>query len=158
LIGEGGHRLSPRSPAPGRRNLSARLDVVVAPSPAPRTSGGGGVIGAPDAGRRGAHPFFPDIARVQTQMINRVLTTIFGSQHERDVKKLVPLVQAINDLEPEIKALSDAELRGQTEELRRRLEAGETLDDILVPAFAVAREAAWRTLHMRPFDVQLMGG
>ena len=54
-------------------------------------------------------------------MINRVLTTIFGSQHERDVKKLLPLVQAINDLEPEIKALSDAELRGKTEEFKRRL-------------------------------------
>ena len=91
-------------------------------------------------------------------MINRVLTTIFGSQHERDVKKLVPLVQAINELEPEIKALSDADLRAKTEEFKRRLEAGETLDDLLVPAFAVAREAAWRTLHMRPFDVQLMGG
>ena len=91
-------------------------------------------------------------------MINRVLTTIFGSQHERDVKKLVPLVQAINELEPEIKALSDADLRGKTAEFKRRLEAGETLDDLLVPAFAVAREAAWRTLHMRPFDVQLMGG
>jgi len=91
-------------------------------------------------------------------MINRALTKIFGSQHERDVKKLLPLVQAINDLEAETKALSDAELRAKTEECKRRLEAGETLDDLLVPAFAVAREAAWRTLHMRPFDVQLMGG
>jgi preprotein translocase subunit SecA len=91
-------------------------------------------------------------------MINQVLTKIFGSQHERDVKKMLPLVGAINDLEPRIKALSDAELRGQTGELKQRLEAGEPLDDLLVPAFAAAREAAWRTLHMRPFDVQLMGG
>ncbi|HVT61769.1 MAG TPA: preprotein translocase subunit SecA [Thermoanaerobaculia bacterium] len=91
-------------------------------------------------------------------MINRLLTKVFGSQHERDVKKMLPTVAAINALEPETKALADAELCAKTGELRRRLAAGETLDDLLVPAFAVAREAAWRTLHMRPFDVQLMGG
>jgi preprotein translocase subunit SecA len=91
-------------------------------------------------------------------MINKALTKIFGSQHERDVKKMMPLVAAVNALEPEIKALSDEGLRGKTVELKARLEAGEALDDLLVPAFAVAREAAWRTLHMRPFDVQLMGG
>src|SRR5437588_301477 len=91
-------------------------------------------------------------------MINKALTKIFGSQHERDVKKMVPQVAAINAIEPEIKALSDEQLRGRTAELKARLAAGEELDDLLVPAFAVAREAAWRTLHMRPFDVQLMGG
>ncbi len=91
-------------------------------------------------------------------MINRILTTIFGSQHERDVKKLQPAVAAINEMEPQIKALSDEALRAKTEEFRRQLAEGKTLDDILVPAFAVAREAAWRTLGMRPFDVQLMGG
>ncbi|HJX26956.1 MAG TPA: preprotein translocase subunit SecA, partial [Thermoanaerobaculia bacterium] len=91
-------------------------------------------------------------------MINRLLTAIFGSQHERDVKKLQPLVAAINEMEPEIKALSDEALRAKTEEFRRQLADGTTLDDLLVPAFAVAREAAWRTLGMRPFDVQLMGG
>ncbi|HEV8580757.1 MAG TPA: preprotein translocase subunit SecA [Thermoanaerobaculia bacterium] len=91
-------------------------------------------------------------------MINTILTKIFGSAHEREVKKMLPIVAAINEMEPQIKSLSDAELRAKTVEFRSRLAAGETLDDILVPAFAVAREAAWRSVHMRPFDVQLMGG
>jgi preprotein translocase subunit SecA len=91
-------------------------------------------------------------------MINTILTKIFGSQHEREVKKMLPTVAAINEMEPQIKALSDEELRAKTAEFRSQLEAGATLDDILVPAFAVAREAAWRSVHMRPFDVQLMGG
>jgi preprotein translocase subunit SecA len=91
-------------------------------------------------------------------MINKVLTKIFGSQHEREVKKMLPMVAAVNQLEPEIKALSDEALRGKTIEFRRQLEGGASLDDILAPAFAVAREAAWRTVRMRPFDVQLMGG
>ncbi len=91
-------------------------------------------------------------------MINRVLTKIFGSQHERDVKRMLPLVAAINDLEPEIEALTDAELCGKTAEFREQFAQGATLDDLLVPAFAVAREAARRTVRMRPFDVQLMGG
>jgi preprotein translocase subunit SecA len=91
-------------------------------------------------------------------MINRILTKIFGSQHQRDVKKMLPVVTAINEMEPQIKALSDEQLRAKTVEFRQQLAAGSTLDDILVPAFAVAREAAWRTLKMRPFDVQLMGG
>jgi preprotein translocase subunit SecA len=91
-------------------------------------------------------------------MINQLLTKVFGSQHERDVKKMLPIVDAINALEPQIKALTDEQLRGKTVELREQLANGSTLDDLLVPAFAVAREAAWRTLHMRPYDVQLMGG
>jgi preprotein translocase subunit SecA len=91
-------------------------------------------------------------------MINTILTKIFGSQHEREVKRLLPIVAAINEMEPQIKALSDDELRAKTAEFRSQLEAGATLDDILVPAFAVAREGAWRAVHMRPFDVQLMGG
>src|SRR3954466_2544979 len=91
-------------------------------------------------------------------MINTILTKIFGSQHEREVKKLLPVVAAINELEAQIKPLSDAELRAKTAELKTQLDNGATLDDILIPAFAVAREAAWRSVHMRPFDVQLMGG
>ncbi len=91
-------------------------------------------------------------------MINHLLTKVFGSQHDRDVKKMLPLVAAINEVEPEIKALSDDGLRARTADMKRRIEAGEQLDELLVPAFAVAREAAWRTVHMRPFDVQLMGG
>src|SRR5436305_7655340 len=91
-------------------------------------------------------------------MINTILTKIFGSQHEREVKKLLPIVAAVNEMEPQIKALSDAELRAKTSEFKAKIEAGATTDDLLVPAFAVAREAAWRSVHMRPFDVQLMGG
>ncbi|HEX3126273.1 MAG TPA: preprotein translocase subunit SecA, partial [Thermoanaerobaculia bacterium] len=91
-------------------------------------------------------------------MINQLLTKVFGSQHERDVKKMLPIVAAINEIEPQIKALSDEQLRGRTAELREQIANGASLDDLLVPAFAVAREAAWRTLHMRPYDVQLMGG
>ena len=91
-------------------------------------------------------------------MINKVLTSIFGSQHEREVKKMQPQVAAINAMEPEIKALSDDGLRERTAELRRQHDNGASLDDLLVPAFAVAREAALRTVRMRPFDVQLMGG
>ncbi len=91
-------------------------------------------------------------------MFNQVLTKVFGSQHERDAKRMQPLVAAINDLEQEIKALSDEELRGRTGEFRERLDQGAELDDLLIPAFATAREAAWRAVQMRPFDVQLMGG
>ena len=91
-------------------------------------------------------------------MLSRALTKVFGSKHERDVKRLLPRVAAINALEPSIQALSDADLRGKTLEFRGRLAAGETLDDILPEAFAVAREAARRTVAMRPFDVQLIGG
>jgi preprotein translocase subunit SecA len=91
-------------------------------------------------------------------MINTILTKVFGSQHEREVKRLLPVVAAINEMEPQIKALSDDELRAKTAELKAQLAAGATTDDLLVPAFAVAREGAWRAVHMRPFDVQLMGG
>jgi preprotein translocase subunit SecA len=91
-------------------------------------------------------------------MINQVLTKVFGSQHERDVKRMQPKVVAINALEPGVKALSDEQLRAKTEELRARLGQGETLDDLLVEAFAVVREAAVRTVGMRHFDVQLIGG
>ncbi len=91
-------------------------------------------------------------------MISTVLTKVFGTQHERDIKRLLPQVEAINALEPEIKALDDEALRARTFEMKAEIESGKTLDDILVPAFAVAREAAWRVLHMRPYDVQLIGG
>ncbi|MFL6196884.1 MAG: preprotein translocase subunit SecA, partial [Thermoanaerobaculia bacterium] len=91
-------------------------------------------------------------------MINTILTKIFGSAHEREVKKMLPLVAAINEMEPRIKALSDDELRAKTADFKSQIANGASLDDILIPAFAVAREGAWRSVHMRPFDVQLMGG
>ena len=80
-------------------------------------------------------------------MINTILTKIFGSQHEREVKKMLPIVAAINEMEPQIKALSDDELRAKTAEFRPSSTTGAPLDDLLVPAFAVAREAAWRAVQ-----------
>jgi len=91
-------------------------------------------------------------------MLNQALTKVFGSKHERDIKRMQPLVAAINDLEPEIEKLTDEQLRARTAEFRRQIEQGATLDDLLVPAFATVREAARRTVQMRPFDVQLIGG
>ncbi len=87
-----------------------------------------------------------------------LLTKVFGSKHERDVKRMQPQVDAINQLEPTIEALTDEQLRAKTVEFRQRLAQGETLDDLLVEAFAVTREAARRALGMRHYDVQLIGG
>ncbi|MVA59252.1 preprotein translocase subunit SecA [Agrobacterium vitis] len=83
---------------------------------------------------------------------------LFGSSNERRIRGNKPRVAAINALEDSIKALSDAELAAKTEEFKGELAKGKTLDDILIPAFAVAREASRRALGMRPFDVQLIGG
>ncbi|MBC2772774.1 preprotein translocase subunit SecA [Rhizobium sp. AQ_MP] len=83
---------------------------------------------------------------------------IFGSSNDRRVRSYQPRVAAIGALEEKMKALSDAELAAKTDEFKAQLAAGKTLDDILVPAFAVAREGARRALGMRPFDVQLIGG
>jgi len=87
-----------------------------------------------------------------------LLSKIFGDANEREVKKLWKRIEPINALEPVMAKLSDAELRGKTEEFRNRLKQGETLDDLLPEAFAVVREAGKRVLNMRHFDVQLMGG
>ena len=83
---------------------------------------------------------------------------VFGTANDRKVKSVRPLVNKINELEDSIKSLSDDALKAKTEEFRGRLEKGETLDDLLPEAFAVAREAAFRTLGLRAYDVQLMGG
>ena len=91
-------------------------------------------------------------------MLSNLARAIFGSANDRFVKKQLKIVQQINSLEPEIEKLSDSELRGKTEEFRKRLKEGETLDDILPEAFAVVREAAKRTLGQRHYDVQLIGG
>jgi len=88
----------------------------------------------------------------------QMLTRVFGSRNERIMKTMSPIVDQINSLEPDIQALSDAELTAKTDEFKSRLEAGESLDDILPEAFAVVREAGQRTLGMRHFDVQLIGG
>ncbi len=91
-------------------------------------------------------------------MISAFLQKIFGSQNERNLKRIVPLVDAINSFEPQIRKLSDEALMGKTAEFRQRLENGEPLDDLLPESFAVVREAAVRTLGMRPFDAQMIGG
>ena len=91
-------------------------------------------------------------------MIGEMLTKMFGSMNERVLKQLQPTVDAINSLEPEIKKLDDQALAAKTGEFKERLAKGESLDDLLVEVYAVIREAAWRTLEMRPFDVQLIGG
>ncbi len=88
----------------------------------------------------------------------RLVTGLFGSSNARYLRKLDHKIEAINLLEPRYQAMSDAELAGQTNEFRRRLTAGETLDDILVEAFAVCREGGKRFLSMRHYDVQLIGG
>ncbi len=91
-------------------------------------------------------------------MFGALARKLFGSSTERVVKGMHKTVQAINALEPEIAALTDAALSAQTDKLRARLAAGESLDDVLLEAFATVREAAKRELGMRPFDVQLIGG
>ncbi|HEX8756619.1 MAG TPA: preprotein translocase subunit SecA, partial [Steroidobacteraceae bacterium] len=86
------------------------------------------------------------------------LKRIFGSRNDRLIRGYGRYIRAAKELEPGLKALSDEALRGKTEEFRQRLREGATLDDLLPEAFAVVREAAWRTLKMRHFDVQLIGG
>ena len=83
---------------------------------------------------------------------------LFKSYSEKEVKRIMPLVKKINDLEEDIQKLSDSELRNKTSEFKKRLKEGETLDDLLPEAFAVVREASKRVLGMRHFDVQLIGG
>jgi len=91
-------------------------------------------------------------------MFDTLLAKVFGTKHEREIKKLLPLVAEINGREAAVQELSDAELTGKTAEFRQRLAEGATLDDIMLDAFAVCREAARRTVYMRHFDVQLIGG
>ena len=87
-----------------------------------------------------------------------VFKKIFGTSSQREVKAILPLVDKIEGLEEEYKALTDAQLQAKTPEFKQRLADGETLDDILPEAFAACREAAWRVLGMRPYRVQLIGG
>ncbi len=91
-------------------------------------------------------------------MLGSVARKVFGSRNERLIKRYRKVVDRINALEPELESLSDDELKAKTPEFKKRIEAGETLDDLLVEAFAVAREASKRTLGLRHYDVQLIGG
>jgi preprotein translocase subunit SecA len=91
-------------------------------------------------------------------MLDTLLAKVVGTQNDRELKRLRPIVAEVNALEPAVQALSDAQLRGKTAEFRQRIANGETLDDLLPEAFAVVREAGRRVLNMRHFDVQLIGG
>jgi preprotein translocase subunit SecA len=91
-------------------------------------------------------------------MAFNILSKVFGSRNDRQLKRMSRVVARINELEADFKALSDDALRAKTDEFRQRVANGETLDDLLPEAFAAVREAAWRTLEMRHFDVQLIGG
>src|SRR5262249_23761974 len=91
-------------------------------------------------------------------MFGALARRLFGSANDRYLKSLGPLVAAINEIEPQLKTMSDGELRARTEWLKRQLVDGAELDEVLVEAFATVREAAKRTLGQRHFDVQLMGG
>jgi preprotein translocase subunit SecA len=91
-------------------------------------------------------------------MVLSVLTKIFGSKNEREMKRMQPIVDAVNQLEPKMQALGDDRLRALTGQYKERIERGEPLDDLLVEAFAVVREASVRSLKMRHFDVQIIGG
>jgi len=91
-------------------------------------------------------------------MINTIMKKILGSKNDRELKRMQVLVDKINQLEAQLQPLSDAELQAKTPEFKQRLAAGESLDDLLPEAFACVREASQRTLGMRHFDVQMVGG
>ncbi len=109
--------------------------------------------------------FFDRVVQLTSEVTTRIgegvlkgLTAVFGSANERYLRRLQPIVEAINAREPRYQAMTDAELREMTDKFKMRLKAGETLDDLLIDAFAVCREVARRRVGMRHFDVQLMGG
>ena len=87
-----------------------------------------------------------------------IFEKVFGTHSEREIKRIMPMVKAIEDLRPQMLELTDEELQGKTREFKKRIADGETLDDLLVEAFAVAREATRRVIHTEHFPVQIMGG
>ena len=91
-------------------------------------------------------------------MVGILLKKVFGTKNERELKKLWPLVEKINSLEADLSSLTDTQLKDKTEEFKKRLEEGKTLDDLLPEAFAVVREVSRRKLKMRHFDMQILGG
>ncbi|MEK9148677.1 MAG: preprotein translocase subunit SecA, partial [Candidatus Desantisbacteria bacterium] len=91
-------------------------------------------------------------------MITYLLSKIFGTKQDRDIKRLEPMAEEINEKEPEVSSWPDERFPEETERLKKEVADGASLDEILPLAFALAREAAKRTIKLRPFDVQLMGG
>src|SRR5689334_8827518 len=110
------------------------------------------------AHRRRPHCQDAEQLRISLLMFAGLARKMFGSANDRRIKSYRPRVDEINALEKELEALSDEALRARTDEFKRELADGKTLDDILVPAFATVREASKRTLGQRHFDVQLIGG
>ena len=104
------------------------------------------------------HACFSHTGFFEEFMAFNIIGKVFGSRNDRQLKRMSRVVTRINDLEADFKALTDDALRAKTDEFRQRLVDGETLDDLLPEAFAAVREAAWRALEMRHFDVQLIGG
>ena len=90
--------------------------------------------------------------------MSKLIDMIFGTHSQRELKRIEPLVKKIEDLRPQMLELSDEQLRAKTDEFKKRLAEGETLDDILPEAYAAVREGARRSLGMEPFRVQLIGG
>ena len=103
-------------------------------------------------------PFGAEVVTYSPMLIDAILKKIVGTKNERELRKLQPRVLAINALEPSVRALTDEQIRGKTFELKERLARGAQLDDVLHEAFALCRESGRRTLGMRHFDVQLIGG
>src|SRR3954469_20159091 len=99
-----------------------------------------------------------DALNAVSEGVSDGLVRLFGNSNERQIRRMRPVVARINELEPAMQALTDDQLRSKTDEFRRRLAAGESLNDILPEAFAACREAGRRFLKMRHYDVQLMGG
>src|SRR5438034_2786680 len=91
-------------------------------------------------------------------MFDGIIRKVFGSSNDRELKKIIPIVEEVNALEPQIASLSDTGLQAKTTEFKQRVANGQTLDEMLPEAFAVVREAGKRVLNMRHFDVQLIGG
>ena len=91
-------------------------------------------------------------------MLSKVIKTVLGSRNDRIIKKLKQRISRFNQLETELQALDDAQLKAKTEEFKQRFADGETLEQLLDESFAVCREASVRTLGMRHYDVQLIGG
>ena len=91
-------------------------------------------------------------------MVFGLIKKIVGTRNDREIKRIQAAVEEINDWENKIKPLTDGELKGKTQEFKSRILEGASLDDILPEPFAVVREASWRTLEMRHFDAQMIGG
>ena len=95
---------------------------------------------------------------IEREFIMSIATKLFGTHSDRELKRIMPIADKVMALEETMAALTDDELRGKTDEFKNRLQNGETLDDLLVEAYAVVREAAYRTIGLKHYKVQVIGG